>query len=103
MLMELISKNLGGAELLKEGAILKAWSLFNFELAANFVTQRGILTRRMEEDPGLFRRDDWQKHAQRKEVRTPLAPSSPAHLALAVARGDEGQVRGARGLGSLGA
>lgn len=68
-MISLFSANLDGALIVKEGAIIKAWSVFNPELAQNFATQRGILERRMNEDPGLFKKSDWQK-ADRPEVRT---------------------------------
>lgn len=69
LLIDLLKENLDGAGLLAmEGAIVRAWSVFNAELASNFVTQRGILERRSQEDPGLFRKTDWER-ADRQELR----------------------------------
>src|SRR5687768_17256120 len=54
--------------LVESGAIYRIYSVFNRELASNFVTQRGILARRMQTDAELFRKADW-KEADRVDLR----------------------------------
>lgn len=66
MMIELLQSQLHGKKFVEQGAIGHAYCVYNPELAANFVTQRGILQRRQREDPALFNKTDWKSNPDRQ-------------------------------------
>jgi hypothetical protein len=65
---EMFTDMLDGGALLKAGAIVRAFEVYNPALASNFAAQRSILAHRIENDPNVFRKSDWQN--DRFEART---------------------------------
>ena len=60
-MMQFMEDYLDGKAVLAHGTISRAWTIYNPQLATNFVTQRDILLRRLREDPNLFNKNDWQR------------------------------------------
>jgi len=45
-------------------AISRIYGVINPQIATNFISHRSILTRRLEKDPNLFKKEDWRRDSQ---------------------------------------
>lgn len=62
-------RSLDGQQLVGAHAVVKIYAVCNPALALNFTNQRGIIGRRLKNDPHIFAKTDWNSTSDRRELR----------------------------------